>query len=117
MGGTNKGDDEPNLDVATRPQVGLLPFRCGAAGYALKHSLHLHSKEDIHRHNKGGEVTIFLEAGLHIILPILLLCHLKTFLWWLSPVRDFISVHDTHVMNNSSPYLPEVTDEKISLLL
>ena len=54
VGGTDQGDGQPTIDVAVRPQVGMILFRHEAAGYAFKRSLHLHSEEVIHQHGKGG---------------------------------------------------------------
>ena len=52
-----------------------------------------------------------MDTGLHILLLlIILLYHLKTLLWVLVPVREGVGVHDSHVVNTVSPYIPEVTD-------
>ena len=114
-GGTDQCDGHPNLDVAAHPRVGLLPFRREADGYAFKRSLCLHTEKAIHRHGKGVEGTMLLEARLHIIL--LLLWLMKTLIRWLFPVREGIGVYDTHVVNNIRPSLSDVTDEKVYLLL
>ena len=112
-----QGDVQPTHDVAAHPLVGLLTFHCKAAGYLFKHSLRLHSDESIHQHDKGREVTTLLEAGLHVIIIILLLCHLETLLRWLVLVIEGACVHDTHIVNTVSPSLWKVTDGKVSLLL
>ena len=78
VGGMIQWDGQPTLDVYAHPQVWLLPFCREAAGYAFNHILRLHAEEAIHQHNKGGEVTKFMEEGLHIILLLLLLRRLKT---------------------------------------
>ena len=66
-----QGDGDSTLDVATRLQVVLLPFRREETGYVFKHSLCIHTKETICRHEKMGEVTTFLEVGIQIILFLL----------------------------------------------
>ena len=76
----------------------------------FKCSLCLHIAGAIHLHDKGGEVTMFLESEIHILLLLLLLFRLEIFIWWLVPMREVFSVHDTNVVNNFSPYLPEVTE-------
>ena len=115
MGFSEQYDTHPTLAVSAHPLVGLLPFRRNTAGYVFKCILRLHAEEAIHRHNKGGKVTTFMDSGLQILL--LLLLRLKTLLWLHVPVRDGISVHNTHVFNAFSPSLPEVMDEKVFLLI
>ena len=64
LGGTNQGDGHPNLDVATRPRVYMLPLSREAPSYTLKRSLRLSVEEDIHRNEKRGEVMTLLESGI-----------------------------------------------------
>ena len=47
----------------------------------------------------------------------ILLHHQEALLWRLVPAREGASVHENHVANNSCPYLPEVADHQISLLI
>ena len=110
MGCLEQGGGHPTLNVALRPQIGLLPFRCEADGNTFKRSLHFQAKEIIHKNDEWLEVAMLLEARLHILLPILLLFRLKTLLWQLVPVREGVCVHDTHVVNTVYPSLPEVVD-------
>ena len=117
VGSMDQSDVYPTLDVATYLQVRLLPFCCEAAGYVFKPILCFHAREAIHLHDKGAEVTAFMEAGIQILLLCLLLCLLKTLFWWLFTVIEGISVHNMHVINNVRYYLTEVTDEKASILL
>ena len=51
---------------------------------------------------------MFLEERLHILLFLLLICHLSTLIWRLVPVGEGVTIHNTHVMNNVRPSLPEV---------
>ena len=57
-----------------------------------------------------------LEARIQILLLILLLFCMKTLLWEKNPVGEGIRVNVTHVVKTVRPYLPEVGDEKVSLL-
>ena len=77
----DQGGGHPNLGIAARPRVRMIPFRHEAAGYVFKRSLRPHAKEAIHLHDKGAEVTAFMEAGIQILLLCLLLCLLKTLFW------------------------------------
>ena len=58
-----------------------------------------------------------MEARLQIVLLIILINRMKTFLRRLVLVGEGVSVHDTHVVNTVHPYLTEVADRKVSLLL
>ena len=101
--GTDQGDIHPTLDIAACPRLGLLLFCREAAGYYFKHSLRIHFNEPIHRNYKELEVTTFLGSGLHILIIILPLCHMKTLLRWLVPVKEGFSVHETHVPQPPTP--------------
>ena len=50
-----------------------------------------------------------------ILIP--LLCHLDKLLGQLVPMREGVSVHDSHVVNNVCPSLTEVANQKVSLIL
>ena len=108
---------QPTADVSARLQVGLIPFYCEADGYVFNCSLCLHAGEAMHQHNKRGEVVTFLDTVIQKIILIFSLHRLKTLLWWLIPVIEGFSVQNMHVMNTVSPYLIEVMDEKVSLLI
>ena len=41
--GLHQSDDDPTLDVAARPGVGLPPLCCDAAGYPFQGSCRLHT--------------------------------------------------------------------------
>ena len=69
------------------------------------------------QHDKEVEVKMLLETELHILIILILLRRLKTHLWWIVPVIEVISVHDTHVVNTVSPSMPDITDDKVSLLI
>ena len=49
MGHADQGDGHPTLNVALRPQEGLLLFCWKADGYEFKRSLNLHVKETNHQ--------------------------------------------------------------------
>ena len=57
-----------------------------------------------------------LEASLQVHLLLTPLCLLQTSLGVLLPIRLCITVHDTHVVNTVCPIVPEVPDQKVSLL-
>ena len=107
----------PILYVDARPRVGLFPLSREADGYTFNSSLRLHAKEAVHRYDEGGEVVAFLEAGLQIFLLLLFLYHMENFIGWLFTVVEGFSVHNKHVVNNVYPSLPDIVDQKISLLL
>ena len=60
---------------------------------------------------------MFMDKILQVILIIFLLCCLETLLRIIFLVREGFSVHDTHVVNTVRPSLPDVADQKVSLLL
>ena len=61
-------------------------------------------------------MSALLEAALQVHLTLTLLRLLQTFLRRLLPIGLSISVHDTHVVNTFCPILPEVLEQKDSLL-
>ena len=62
-------------------------------------------------------MVAFPEAGLQVLALFLLLFHLETLLRGLLEVGDVIYVHDIHVNNIFHPLVPEVSDQKVLLLL
>ena len=80
VGGMYHCDDHSTLGVAARPRVGLLSFCHKMDGYAFKRSLRLHDEAAIHQHDKLGEVTTLPEAGLQILILLLIRCHMETLL-------------------------------------
>ena len=95
----------------------MFPLRREASGYAFKPSLHLHAKKVVCRDYKGGEMEKLPEAILQLFLFLLLLRIQEELLRILVPVGQAVSVHNTHAVNTVHIYLPEVADQKISLLL
>ena len=61
-------------------------------------------------------MSALLEAALQLHLLLTLLRLLQTFLRRLLPIVLSISVHNTHVVNTVCPILPEVPEQKVSLL-
>ena len=59
----------------------------------------------------------FLETSLQVILLFHLLRLVKTPIRCLLHIRIGGSVHYKHVMSTVSPFLPEVMDQKVALLL
>ena len=59
---------------------------------------------------------MLLDTSLQVHLLLTLLRLLQTFLGGLLPIGICISVHDTHVVNTVCPILPEVPEQKVSLL-
>ena len=59
---------------------------------------------------------MLLEASfkIHLLFPSFRL--VEALLWRFFQVQQGIRVHDTHVVNTVSPLLPEVPDNKVSLL-
>ena len=64
MSVTDRGDGHPTLNVASRPQVGMMTFFREAFGYAFKFSFRLHAKDAIHQNYEGVEVTLLLKERL-----------------------------------------------------
>ena len=62
-------------------------------------------------------MTTFLEERLQMRILIIPLRRLKKLLCRLFPVIQGVSVNDTHVVNTARPSLPEVSDEKVYLLI
>ena len=116
MVGAHQSDCNPNLDISTRLQVGLLQLGGQATGYPFQSSRRLHLQKPVHRGDKGGEVPTLLEASLHIHLFLPLFCLVEALLRLLNLVCEGVSVHDTHVLNTAGPLLPEVPDKKLFLL-
>ena len=58
--------------------------------------------------------TAGVSVQVHLLLTLLRL--LQTFLGGLLPIVLCISVHDTHVVHTVCPILPEVPEQKVSLL-
>ena len=83
----------------------------------VKYNRHLHPQQPVHRGEKGGEVLTLLEASLQIHLLITPFRLVEALFWVLFLVCGGVSVHDKHVVNTVDPLLPEVLDEKVSLLL
>ena len=61
-------------------------------------------------------MTVFLEARLQVLLIFCLRCLVKTLLRCILNIRLGVSVHDTHVVNTVSPFIPEVPDQKAEFL-
>ena len=59
MGRSDQGYGNPTIYVAAYLRVGLFPYCREADGYAVNHSLRLHSEETFHHDDKGGEVAAF----------------------------------------------------------
>ena len=116
VGGSHQCDGNPTRDVSTRLRIGLLPLWCEATGYPFQGSRRLHPEKSINGGDKGWEVSTLLKASLQVHLLLTLLRLLQKFLWGLPPIVLCISVHNTHVMNTVGPILPEVMDQKVSLL-
>ena len=95
----------------------MFPFSREAAGYEFKPSLHLNTDEAFHQENEGVKIIEFNEAIIKVILILLLLRRLETLILRPVPVREDVSVHDKHAVNTVHSFLPEVAEEKISLLL
>ena len=57
------------------------------------------------------------ESRLQVHCLLLLLFCLETLLRRLVPVGEGFSVHDKHVVNTVCPYIPEVADQQVSLML
>ena len=57
-----------------------------------------------------------LEASLQVHLLLTPFRLLQTYLRGILPIELCISVHDTHVVNTVCPIVPEVPDQKVSLL-
>ena len=53
MFGPHKSDDNPTLDVSTRPRVGLPTLFCEATVYPFQGSRLLHTYQRVDRGNKG----------------------------------------------------------------
>ena len=65
---------------------------------------------------KGKNFSELLEASLKVHIFLRLCCFLKTPFWCICPIGFCVSVHETHVVNNVSPFLPEVTNQKVAIL-
>ena len=61
-------------------------------------------------------MSALLEAALQVHLLLTLLHLFQKFLRGLPPIRLSISVHETHVVNTVCPILPEVPEQKVSLM-
>ena len=115
--GTNQCDGHPTLDVSARLIVGLLPF------FQMKLSMHLSAafisrpRKPSTDTTKGEKWRRFWRQNYRYFKIILLLCHMETLLRWLVPVREGVSVNDTHLVNTVSASLTEVMDDKASLLI
>ena len=57
-----------------------------------------------------------LEASLQIHLLFPPFCLVEALFRVLFPVRQGVSVHDTHVVNTVCPLFPEVLDKKVAFL-
>ena len=111
MRGPHKSDGNPTLDVTVHPRVGFPPLCGQATGYPFQGSRRLYTQQSIHQGNKGGEVPELLEACLQVYLLLCPFRLLQALLRLLPRIGLGISIHDTHVVNNFSPILLEVTDQ------
>ena len=71
-------------------------------------SLHVRTKEDFHIYKKRVEVVATTEARLQVLTILPTFRCLEALLQQLVLVREVVSVHETHIVNNFHTY--EVTE-------
>ena len=104
MSGAHQGRGNPTLDVSTRLILGLPPLGGQATGYTFQGRCCLHPQQPVHRCDKGGEVSKFLEASLqiHLLLPLFSL--VGALLRWFFLGRHTLSTNFTIYITFLSQY-------------
>ena len=111
------GDGELTLHSATSAGVRLIPLVGEVDGKLIKDGPLLHFKEAIQRNYKSRDVAHLLGSRLQVLMLIFLLRYLETFLHILLQLGGDVSVHGVHVVNTAHTLLPEVSVDKVALLL
>ena len=71
----------PTINVPAGMWVGFIPICHKAAGDTFNCTLCLDPDKAIHQGNKGGVVTTLFEAGVEVIILLLLLSRFQALLW------------------------------------
>ena len=82
-----------------------------AAGDTLQCCLRLDPEKDVHSCGEGSEVPILFEAGVKVLLLIILLSGLQALLGGFGQVGGGVHIHATHVVNTVRLLRPKVSDQ------